>query len=253
MQDARIIVVGASGDIGRAIAVTLLEAGSEVLVLGRRLDSLARIQSPLSRHKPICLSVDLTDAAAVERLATDLAAARRLDGLILSSGTYDRSKRPEGLRQQLEANLIGPYALLRAVLPLLVESKGHVVFINSSQALRASADVEQYAATKHALKAIADSLRDEVNESGVRVTSLYLGRTAGERQREIFAMEGRRYCPERLVQPADVGRMVHQVMQLSRTVEVTDVMMRPMLKPDRPIGERRQDLPAVANPQKCSK
>jgi NADP-dependent 3-hydroxy acid dehydrogenase YdfG len=57
----------------------------------------------------------------------------------------------------------------------------------------------------HATKAIADSLRDEVNGDGVRVTSLYLGRTAGEGQRKLSEYEGRHYSPEKLIQPTDVA------------------------------------------------
>lgn len=82
----------------------------------------------------------------------------------------------------------------------------------------------------HALKATADSLRDEVNGQGVRVTTLYLGRTAGERQRQIFEYEGRPYRPEKLVQPTDVARSVRFLLEMSKTAEVTDLMIRPMQK-----------------------
>src|SRR4029078_3063794 len=125
-------------------------------------------------------------------------------------------------------NVTGPYALLRTLLPSLVESKGQIVFVNSSQALGAGAEGGQQGATKHALKAMADSLREEVNRHGVRVSSIYLGRTAGNRQREIFAMEGRVYKPERLIQPSDVADIVLHLLQLPRTAEVTDVTIRPM-------------------------
>ena len=127
----------------------------------------------------------------------------------------------------MEVNLLGPYALLRGTLPLLIDSAGDVVFINSSHALRASGEAGQYAATKHALKAIADSLRDEVNDQNVRVTSIYLGRTAGERQREIAAMEGQPYVPGCLIQPDDVAGLVRNMLQLPRTAEITDVSMLP--------------------------
>jgi NADP-dependent 3-hydroxy acid dehydrogenase YdfG len=228
MEDTRILVTGASGDIGRAIAKALLQAGAEVVLLGRRPDFQLWNGLPEARHKPVCLAVDLTDPAAVEQHAAKIAAAGRLDALVLSSGIYHRSRQPVVFRHQLEVNLIGPYALLRLLLPDLIESRGQIVFINSSQALRASADVDQYAATKHALKAIADGLRDEVNERGVRVMSVYLGRTAGERQRDIFAMERREYRPERLIQPDDVAHLVCHLMQMPRTAEVTDIMVRPM-------------------------
>jgi NADP-dependent 3-hydroxy acid dehydrogenase YdfG len=112
--------------------------------------------------------------------------------------------------------------------PSLIEAKGQVVFINSTQALKAVAGLRQYAATRHAMKAVVDSLRDEVNANGVRVVSLFLGRTASERQRAIFAAEGRPYPPERLIQPADVAGLLLSLLRLPRTSEVIDVVLRPM-------------------------
>jgi NADP-dependent 3-hydroxy acid dehydrogenase YdfG len=230
MQDARVLVAGASGDIGRAIAIELLQAGAEVLMLGRSRERLAAGRLPESRHTPEYLALDLTDLVAVARAGAEIVGSGKLDVLVLSSGIYVRSQDPETFRRQLDANLTGPYALLQAILPILIERKGQIIFLNSSQALSGAAGVGQYAATKHAAKAIADSLRAEVNERGVRVTSLYLGRTAGERQREIFNMEGRPYHPESLIQPCDIARTVIYLLQMPRTVEVTDVLMRPMQK-----------------------
>ena len=77
---------------------------------------------------------------------------------------------------------------------------------------------------------IADSLRNEVNGEGVRVLSLFLGRTATERQRAIFALEGRAYPPERLIQPEDVAQAVLAMLRLPRTVEATQLILRPMQK-----------------------
>jgi NADP-dependent 3-hydroxy acid dehydrogenase YdfG len=84
--------------------------------------------------------------------------------------------------------------------------------------------------TKHALRAIADSLRGEVNPDGVRVLSVYLGRTASEMQERIHQMEGRPYRPELLLQPQDVASVILNALSLPRTAEVTDIHIRPMLK-----------------------
>jgi NAD(P)-dependent dehydrogenase (short-subunit alcohol dehydrogenase family) len=225
------LVSGASGDIGRAIAFVLLDAGAEVFMLGRSMARL--VQSPPPEHlREKCRYVvaDLTDGAAVERVSAEISPRNRLDCLVLSSGTYERSREPAVFASQIAANVVGPYALLQQLLPLLVEAKGQVVFVNSSQALKATAGLGQYAATKHAMKAVADSLRDEVNAQGVRVISLFLGRTASERQRAIFAAEGRPYPPERLIQPADVAGLVLSLLRLPGTSEVTDVVLRPMQK-----------------------
>jgi NAD(P)-dependent dehydrogenase (short-subunit alcohol dehydrogenase family) len=231
LNGAVALVAGASGDIGRAISFELLGAGAEVLMLGRSVARLCQPPPPENfRERCHFVAGDLTDNDAVVRVGTEIALKDRLDVLILSSGTYERSHEPAVFAAQIAANLVGPYALLQQLLPLLIEARGQVVFVNSSQALRATAGLGQYAATKHAMKAVADSLRDEVNAHGVRVMSLFLGRTASERQRTIFAAEGRPYLPERLIQPADVASLVLSLLQLPRTSEVTDIAMRPMQK-----------------------
>jgi NADP-dependent 3-hydroxy acid dehydrogenase YdfG len=91
--------------------------------------------------------------------------------------------------------------------------------------------LSQYAATKHALKAIADSLREEVNAEGLRVLSVYPGRTASPMQAAVHEMEGRAYHPERLMQPEDVAAVVINALSLPRSAEVTDIYIRPLLKP----------------------
>jgi NAD(P)-dependent dehydrogenase (short-subunit alcohol dehydrogenase family) len=230
MRDRVVLVAGASGGVGRAIGAELLAEGADVILLGRSDARLRAAISPADGEKAEYLEADLTDGTAIERVRRTVARRRDLDALILSSGIYERSDSPMTFARQVAANLLGPYALIQALLPMLLRSQGQIVFINSSQALRAGATVGQYAATMHATKAVADSLREEVNERGVRVMSLYLGRTAGDRQKQIFELEGRPYPPEILIQPSDVARTVVYLLRMPRTAEVTDLMMRPMRK-----------------------
>jgi NADP-dependent 3-hydroxy acid dehydrogenase YdfG len=139
--------------------------------------------------------------------------------------------RIENLDEQYAADIRAPYLLTKALLPMLKASKGQVVFINSSLGVNAKRpEVGQFAATQHALKAIAESLREEVNRDGIRVLSLYLGRTATPRQERLYQQEGRVYQPELLMQPEDVAAMVISALALPRTAEVTDISMRPLVK-----------------------
>ena len=89
----------------------------------------------------------------------------------------------------------------------------------------------QYAATKHALKGVADSLRDEVNRDGVRVLSVFLGRTATSMQESVHRMEGKSYDPSRFIQPDDVAALVLNALCSPPTVELTNVHLRPALPP----------------------
>jgi len=231
LNNAVALVVGASGGIGRAIAFDLLGAGAEVFMQARSVATLGRHPPPDNiRGNEHFVVADLVDTSAIEILAGKIAAKGRLDILVLSSGIYERSRDPAVFARQMAVNVVGPYALLQQLLPMLIKAKGQVVFINSTQGLKATAGIGQYGATKHAMKAVADSLRDEVNSDGVRVTSIFLGRTATELQRSVFEMEGRTYLPERLIQPADVAELVLFLLRSPRTSEATDIVLRPMQK-----------------------
>jgi NADP-dependent 3-hydroxy acid dehydrogenase YdfG len=70
-----------------------------------------------------------------------------------------------------------------------------------------------------------------VNEDGVRVLSVFPGRTATPRQERIHRQEGREYVPDRLMQPSDVAGIVTSALAMPRTAEVTDVHLRPFQKP----------------------
>lgn len=224
------LVTGASSDIGAAIAHGLADARVSVLGSGRNQGKLRRIAAGRN-GRIVTIAADLTRPAGLEAIRALVSQSGRLDVLVLGSGIYERSASPDILMRQFIANVHGPYSLLQAVLPQLVASKGLVVFINSTEGLTASPGVGQYAATQHAMRALADSTRGEVNSSGVRVTTIFLGRTATARQAAISATEQRPYTPERLIQPKDVATVVVSLVTLPHTSEVTEIRMRPRLPP----------------------
>ncbi len=112
------------------------------------------------------------------------------------------------LDRQYQVNFRAPYLLTRGLLPALTRAKGQIVFLNSSVFLNARGGATGYAASKYALKAFADALRAEVNPDGLRVLSVFPGRTASRMQAEVHAAEGARYDPSRLLQPEDVAAAV---------------------------------------------
>jgi NADP-dependent 3-hydroxy acid dehydrogenase YdfG len=120
--------------------------------------------------------------------------------------------------------------LTQALLPMLRAGQAQVVFINSLVGLNAKGNSSQYSATKHALKALADGLRQEVNSDGLRVLSVFLGRTASPLQAAVHRMEGKIYNADLLVQPEDVAGLVLSALSLSRSAEVTDITIRHSIK-----------------------
>ncbi len=231
------VISGASRGIGRAVALSLAGQGASVCCVARdaaALESVAAAVRAAGGHA-ITVAVDLTTSGAAGTVIREVQAAfGRLDILVHSAGSIHHgtleSGRIEDLDSQYQANLRAPYALTQAALPLLLAARGDVVFINSSAGLAARrADVGQYAATKHALKAIADSLREEVNGRGVRVLTVHPGRTATSLQETLHQEAGARYRPELLLQPEDIGAVVALAVALPRTAEITDVSIRPAI------------------------
>jgi NADP-dependent 3-hydroxy acid dehydrogenase YdfG len=229
------VVTGASSGIGRAIALALADEGMALRLVGRdtdRLEQVARSAKAKSRDVG-WTAVDLTRQSQIDDYAGQLG-TEQIGVLVHSAGLYVRgphdTRAGEEYERAFAANVSGPMHLTRLLLPSLRQARGQIVFINSTQGLAASPGVGMFAATQHALRAMADSLRDEVNGDGVRVLTVYPGRTATPRQARIFELEGRAYAPERLLQPEDIATMIVASLKLPRTAEVTNLTIRPMLK-----------------------
>jgi NADP-dependent 3-hydroxy acid dehydrogenase YdfG len=231
------VVAGATSDIGKALCLALAAAGAHPWLLGRHMASLEELAKTVREltAKVTLHQVDLTAEGSVATLADRLTReSGRVDLLVHCSGTFEMAPHAiapvADLDRQYRTNVRGPYVLTQALLPLLRGCRGQITFLNSTVGLEARAGVGQYASTQHALRAIADALRAEVNADGVRVLSIYLGRTATTRQARIFRLEQRPYVPESLIQPNDVAEMTLAALRLPRTCEVTEIRMRPLLK-----------------------
>jgi NADP-dependent 3-hydroxy acid dehydrogenase YdfG len=127
----------------------------------------------------------------------------------------------------MDVNLLAPAELTRAVLPELRAARGHVVFVNSGSGLRANPGWAAYAASKHALKALADALRAEEAANGVRVTSVYPGRVATPMQEKVHEQEGKEYDASDWIDPESVATTILTALDLPRDAEVTDLTVRP--------------------------
>jgi short-subunit dehydrogenase len=232
------VVTGASSGIGKAVALGLATQRARLCLLGRKLEKLEKVAEDVrsmtqyAKSYQVDLMLDKEIVESAGRLKQDFGHVNILihSAGVISQGLLEDST-AEDFDWQYKINVLAPYVLTQALLPIMRSCKGQVVFINSSAGLNARVNVGQYAATKHALKAIADSFREEVNADGLRVLSVFLGRTATPMQEAVHKMEGKTYHPERLMQPEDVATVVINALSLPRTAEVTDIYVRPLLKP----------------------
>ena len=232
------VVTGSSSGIGKAVALGLASRGAAVYLLGRDSERLQKVREEMGANAKLtqCYPIDLTRDSEVKglyhRVRNDFG---DIDILIHSAGIISLggvlSAPVADLDRQYRTNVRAVYFLTQIMLPLLKERRGQIVFFNSSAGLRVNANAAQYSATKHAIKAIADSLREEVNPAGLRVLNVYIGRTATPMQENVHSIEGKTYRPEQLLQPDDVASVVLNALSLPPTAEVTEIHIRPLTKP----------------------
>lgn len=217
------MVTGGSRGIGAAVAAAL-SGTHELLVLGRDADALRAVAEPLPAAR--AMPVDLSDHGA---LAAAVSEVSSVDVLVHSAGVGEigpLEETPAELwRRTMDVNVIAVAELTRLLLPALRAAGGHVVLINSGQGRNPSAGWGAYAASKFALRAYADVLRAE--ETALRVTTVYPGRTDTDMQRGVRAAEGGEYTPERYLRPSSVAAAVRSAVTASADAHLTEVVVRP--------------------------
>lgn len=231
------VITGASGAIGGAIARGLAGHGAELLLCGRdreRLEALAQEVEGEASRVEILVADLVEDDGLDEAVRTVAETFGGADILVHSIGLFIGGKVEDSPVEELDllyrVNLRSPYQLTRLLLPSLKERQGQIVFVNSSAGSGADRpNYSGYAAAKSGLTALANALRGEVNRDGVRVLTVFPGRTASAMQAEVHRFEGRAYDPERWLQPEDVAAVTVHALALPRTAEVTDLHVRPMI------------------------
>jgi NAD(P)-dependent dehydrogenase (short-subunit alcohol dehydrogenase family) len=178
-----VLVTGSSTGIGRASALRLDHAGFQVFAGVRKRGDAESLEAEGSeRLEPVIIDVtdEVTITATRERV--EEVTGGRLAALVnnagIAMGGPIETLSVDDLREQLEVNVIGQVAVTQAVLPMIRAARGRVVFIGSIGGRIALPYVSPYAASKHAIEAVGDSLRREMMSFGVAVSIVEPGAVA---------------------------------------------------------------------------
>ncbi|MFK0295801.1 SDR family oxidoreductase [Streptomyces sp. NPDC090442] len=223
------LITGAGSGIGAAVARRLAERGEELWLLARDVGRAKELAERFPGART--LVGDLANPEKLDWAFGQQALPERLDSLQHIAGVIELGAvgdlPAKAWQRQLAVNLVAPAEITRLLLPLVRVARGDVVFVNSGAGLAANANWGGYAASKHGLKALADSLRAEEHDNGVRVTSVYPGRTATPMQEATHQQEGLDYDASRWIDPESVATAILTAIDLPRDAELKDVVVRP--------------------------
>jgi len=227
MADPVFLITGASSGIGAATARHAADAGYRLVLAARSTDKLEALAAELGGpQRAIAVTCDVTDFAEQEAMvAAALDAFGRLDVAFANAGFG--AKRgflegdPEQWRAMVLTNVLGAAYTIRATIPALKESVGHLL-LTSSVAGRRALPGSLYSATKHAVTAMAECARQDLDDTGVRVTSIEPGMV------DTPFFDNR---PTGALEPDDIARAVLYAVQQPPHVDVNEILVRPVSQP----------------------
>jgi len=220
------LITGASTGIGAATARHAAEAGYRVALAARSAEKLEQLAAEISANgDAIAVPTDVTDFAAQEQLVeSTLSAFGRLDVAFANAGFGAKrgflEETPEHWREMVLTNVLGAAYTIRATLPALKEHSGHLL-LTSSVAGRRVLPGSLYSATKHAVTAMAEALRQEA-DGAIRVTCIEPGMV----DTPFFSDR-----PSNALEADDIARAVIYAVQQPPHVDVNEVLVRPTAQP----------------------
>ncbi|MDY3127206.1 MAG: SDR family oxidoreductase [Corynebacterium sp.] len=222
------IVTGATGGMGTEI-VAALATDHLVVALGRDREKLETLVNRHPGHV-VGVVVDLVAELDSPAFFTAIAQAVPKVAVVVHAAAIAQrfsvdSAEVSDWRSHMDINVVAPAELTRVLLPALRKAEGTVVFINSGAGRNGYGDNVIYAATKHALYALADSLRKA--ERDVRVSTVAPGPT------DTPMLAGLQdYDPSHVIAPVEVARAVRAVIDAGPSTQLTEVQVRPRIELD---------------------
>jgi short-subunit dehydrogenase len=227
------IVTGASRGLGKAIAAQFAAAGYDLVLSSRDQAALAAAVRELGDLYPSVnirsKAADLSDKEQAKDLGRwILESGAPVDVLVNNAGQFiygSLYQEADGVLEQLiAANLYSAYHLTRVLLPAMMMRKaGHIFNICSIASLKAYHHGGAYGISKYALAGFSANLREEMKEHGVKVTAVYPGAAFTD------AWAGTGVDPHRIMEAADIARMVVAAAGLSPQACVEEIVLRPQL------------------------
>lgn len=232
-KEGTAVITGATTGIGRAVAEALAAEGYALWVCARSEDKLTAMREHWAVHYPDrplhTYAVDVSKKADVEAFAGHVKRATdQLDVLINNAGVFfpgSLIEEPDGQLEQIMAtNLYSTYWLTRALIDrMLPYRSGHIFNMCSIASVTAYPNGGAYAISKHALLGFSRTLRAELKDRGIKVTSILPGATWSA------SWAWADFPEDRLMQASDVAEVILSALRMSPSAVVEEIVIRPQL------------------------
>jgi NADP-dependent 3-hydroxy acid dehydrogenase YdfG len=237
LSDKVILVTGASSGIGAGVVRELGRAGAKLVIGARRTDRLEALKAEIEGEGGTVAvrALDVTDRASVEAFAAAaMAEFGRIDVLVNNAGIMPLSNlnvlKIDEWDRMIDVNIRGVLHGIAAVLPVMeAQGEGQIINVSSVGGLRVVPSAAVYCATKYAVRAISDGLRQE--HGNIRVTCVYPGVVESELADSITdpaAAEAMEAFRANALKPEAIAKAIRHVIEQPAGVDTSEIVVRPV-------------------------
>jgi NADP-dependent 3-hydroxy acid dehydrogenase YdfG len=239
IEEKVVVITGASSGLGEATARLLSAQGASVVLGARRTDRLQSLADELTRNggKALAVTTDVTHCDQVKRLVdAGVQKFGRIDVMINNAGIMPRAPLERltiaDWERTIDINIKGVLYGIGAALPHMKQQKsGHMIFVSSVAGHKVGPDFAVYAATKHAVRMLAEGFRQEVKPYNIRTTIISPGAVATELPNSVtepdIAENIRKYYGEIAIPAESFAQAVAFAISQPDEVDVNEIVFRP--------------------------
>jgi NADP-dependent 3-hydroxy acid dehydrogenase YdfG len=240
LRDKVAIVTGASSGIGEATAIALAKEGAKVVIVARRTDRLGALAQTIEAQggEVLAVTTDATNEIQIQELiAKTHATWGRIDILINNAGVMllgnIHGANTADWKRMLDLNVLGLMYSTHAVLPIMkAQHSGQIVNVSSVAGRIARAGMGVYSATKFAVNAFSEALRQEVYQDNIRVTLIEPGLVATELPNHITDPDAKVWAQEvydsvRRLDSEDIAAAIVYAVSQPSHINVNEILIRP--------------------------
>jgi NADP-dependent 3-hydroxy acid dehydrogenase YdfG len=229
IKDKNVLIVGATGGIGKATALLLKQSGANLFLCSTNSDKLSALAQELQIPSQQTFLLDITDANAVKNVAENIHQQIPAIDILINAAGIGIIKPIENLTEQdfmqsVQVNLAGAFYLVKNFIePMKIAKKGLIINIPGVLGKTPMAGAAAYSASKYGLNGMMKSIREELKRTDIRITNIFLGGTDSPFWDQIDLRVQR----DKFVQAAEVAKSIWFLCQQPSSGVVSELVLQP--------------------------